>query len=157
MEFLDERFWLAISFVTFIYIVYKPVKKAIIASLDKKIAAIKQELIETEALKKEAHNLLKETRHKVSELDTIKKYMIREAKIEAEQLIKKNDEELELFLRHKKAESLQFINHKKRLAFNKEKNEFIQSVVKLISQYFKDSDNSSMSDIEIVQKIRKEL
>lgn len=156
MEFFDEKFWLAISFIILIYIAFKPIKNAILSSLDKKIESIKQELIEAETLKIEAVELLKQTKQKLEELDILKEQMIREAKIESEQLIKKKDEELELFLKHKKAESLQFINAKKRKAFNKEKDEFINSVVKLITEYFKASDNLSMSDFEIVKKIRED-
>jgi F-type H+-transporting ATPase subunit b len=155
MDFLDERFLLAISFIIFLYLTYKPIKKAIISSLDKKIEEIQKELLEAEALKKDAIVLLKETEDKIAGLDNFKESMIQDAKMESGQLIKKKEEELELFLKHKKEESLQFITNQKQKTFNKEKSDFVQLVVELIEEYFKSSNNASMSDIEIVKKIRK--
>jgi len=155
MHFLDERFWLAISFLLLIYFTYKPIKKVILSSLDKKISEIKKDLHESESLKKEAKLLLKETEAKIAMLDSLKRSMIQDATIEAEQLIKQKDEELKLFLTSKKEESFQFINHKKMTAFNKEKSEFVDLVMQLVAEYFKSSNNASMSDIEIVKMIRK--
>ena len=42
MHFFDENFWIAVSFVIFLYFAYKPIKKAIINSLDAKINEIKE-------------------------------------------------------------------------------------------------------------------
>ena len=51
VHFFDESLVIAICFIIFIYLAYRPIKKAIVASLDARIDEIKTKLTETEALK----------------------------------------------------------------------------------------------------------
>jgi len=56
----DSTLWVAVSFIVFIVLVYRPLKKIIIDSLDKKILELKSQLDESKKLKKEAEELLNE-------------------------------------------------------------------------------------------------
>ena len=58
MHFFDESFVVAVCFVIFVYLAYRPIKKAIIASLDARIEEIKQKLAQAEKLKADAKSLL---------------------------------------------------------------------------------------------------
>ena len=51
MHFFDASFVIAVCFVIFIYLAYRPVKKAILASLDARINEIKEKLSQAERLK----------------------------------------------------------------------------------------------------------
>ena len=80
MHFFDENFWVAISFILFVYFAYKPVKKAIINSLDVKIDDIKQKFAESEKIKTEAKLLLEEIQKEMMNFEEYKKQIINKAK-----------------------------------------------------------------------------
>lgn len=54
---LDQPAWLAIGFIVFIYFAYRPIRNAILTSLDAKIARISQDVEEARSLPKEAEDL----------------------------------------------------------------------------------------------------
>ena len=56
----DSTLWVAISFIVFLILVYGPLKKMIIDSLDKKILELKSHLDDSKKLKKEAEELFNE-------------------------------------------------------------------------------------------------
>ena len=56
----DSTLWVATSFVIFITLVYSPLKKLIIDSLDKKILELKAELENSKKLKDEADKLFQD-------------------------------------------------------------------------------------------------
>jgi len=59
MEFLYEaEFWVAIAFVVFVVLVFKPGKAAILGALDGKIAQIREEVEEAQRLREEAQATL---------------------------------------------------------------------------------------------------
>ena len=64
--FLDENFIVAICFVIFLYLSYKPLRRAIISSLDTRIIEIKSKLEETEKLKEDARLLLENIEQEMS-------------------------------------------------------------------------------------------
>ena len=51
-------FWVAVAFVVFVVLVFKPIKGALIGGLDAKIAEIRQEVEEAEKLREEAQSML---------------------------------------------------------------------------------------------------
>ena len=54
----DPTFWVAVAFVVFVVLVFKPIKVALIGGIDAKIAEIRQEVEEAEKLREEAQSLL---------------------------------------------------------------------------------------------------
>ena len=54
----DPTFWVAVAFVVFVVLIFKPSKGALIGSLDAKIVEIRQEVEEAEKLREEAQSLL---------------------------------------------------------------------------------------------------
>ncbi len=68
---LDEHFWVAVSIIIFIALVYKHLKKFLNTSLKARENAIHQKLSEAAALNKAAETLLQEHRllHQVSEAE----------------------------------------------------------------------------------------
>ena len=76
MHFFDASFVIAVCFVIFIYLAYRPVKKAILASLDARINEIKEKLSQAERLKEEAKSLLDEVEKELDEFEARKKDII---------------------------------------------------------------------------------
>lgn len=62
--FQDPTFWVAIAFVLFVVLTFKPLKNAMMGGLDKKIEAIKAQVDEAARLREEAQSLLAEYERK---------------------------------------------------------------------------------------------
>ena len=63
----DATIWVAISFIIFILLIYKPIKSQISKGLDQKINELKLQITEAENLKKEAEDLFRLQQKKLSE------------------------------------------------------------------------------------------
>jgi F-type H+-transporting ATPase subunit b len=153
MHFIDERFWLALSFLIFIYLAYKPIKKAILNSLDAKIDTIKTRLTEAENLKKEAKLLLEKTEIQMNQLTILHQEMLHDAKIQTNQMIEEGTSEIETLLQRKRTEAVNAIERQKLQACSKIQSEFSDKVIKTVTEYFKLSENESLPDTEIAKNL----
>lgn len=61
---LDPKFWVAVSFVLFLLLAWKPLITKIIAALDARAARIRAEIAEAAKLREEAEAMLREARAK---------------------------------------------------------------------------------------------
>tara|TARA_B100000963_G_scaffold163012_1_gene141687 strand:- start:67 stop:567 length:501 start_codon:yes stop_codon:yes gene_type:complete len=87
----DPTLWVAISFIIFVILVFKPLKNMILTSLDSKIAELKSQLEESKKLKEDAERLLIQQNKKYKEtLIKIKK--LNENAIYESKIIKKKIE-----------------------------------------------------------------
>ena len=88
----NSTLWVAISFVIFIILVFKPLKNIMLTNLDNKIAELKSQLEESKKLKEDAEKLFAEQNKKYQEaLIKIKK--INADAIYESKIIKKKIEE----------------------------------------------------------------
>jgi len=88
----DATLWVAISFIIFIILIFKPLKNMMITSLDNKILELKSQLEESRKLKDDAEKLFAEQNKKYEEtLIKIKK--LNEDAIYESKIIKKKIEE----------------------------------------------------------------
>ena len=88
----DATLWVAISFIIFIILVFKPLKNMMLTSLDNKILELKSQLEESKKLKEDAEKLFAEQNKKYEEtLIKIKK--LNEDAIYESKIIKKKIEE----------------------------------------------------------------
>lgn len=97
MEF-SPTFIVAVSFVIFVALVFKPIKNIIFSSLDERSVRIKNELGEALRLKEEAQALLASYQRKQKEVIEEAKNIVIEAQAEAERIAKDAELELELAL-----------------------------------------------------------
>src|SRR4051812_20073947 len=95
MEFLDEKFWLAISFALFLYFAYRPIKKAILSSLDAKIEAIKNQVTEADKLREDARLLFDKAEGQLSQIANLRDTMLKDGQEAINLLIQKRSEEIE--------------------------------------------------------------
>ena len=88
----DATLWVAISFIIFIILIFKPLKNMMLTSLDNKILELKSQLEESKKLKEDAEKLFAEQNKKYEEtLIKIKK--LNEDAIYESKIIKKKIEE----------------------------------------------------------------
>ena len=63
----DATLWVAVSFILFIMLVFKPLKNQLSEALEKKIDDLKKEIDESKKLKAEAENIFREQKNKQEE------------------------------------------------------------------------------------------
>ena len=155
MHFFDESFVVAVCFVIFIYLAYRPVKKAIIASLDARIEEIKQKLTQAEKLKADAKSLLDKVEKELGDFEVRKKDILESAQNSIERLVETRNKELSLLLARKKDSAIKAIDNEREKASDKLRSEFTETVLKLVKTYLTQTKNNDVSDQEIIERFLK--
>lgn len=155
IHFFDESFVIAVCFIIFIYLAYRPVKKAIIASLDARINEIKEKLAKAERLKEEAKNLLDEVEKELDEFEARKKDIITSAQNSIERFVETKNKEISLLLARKKDSAIKSIDNEREKASNSLKLEFTETVLNLVKNYLVQTKNNAVSDQEIIERFIK--
>lgn len=155
IHFFDESFVIALCFVFFIYLAYRPVKKAILASLDARIDEIKTKLAETEELKKDAKLLLDEIKQEMQVFEERKKSILESADTSTQRLVETRTKEMELMLARKKDSAIKSIDNQKERASDQMRAEFTDAVLKTVRTYLIETKNNSVSDEEIISHLLK--
>ncbi len=91
----DEKFWIAVSFVVFFALIFKPLKKAILGALDKRRALISSELDQAMQLKEEARRLLDSFQEKNKQALVEAEEIIKNAKNDAENILENGKKQLD--------------------------------------------------------------
>jgi F-type H+-transporting ATPase subunit b len=104
----DPTFWTAVAFVIFVLLMFRPVKKALIAALDGRIEQIRAEVEEAQRLREEAQTLLASYQRKQ-----------REAAQEAEDIVKQAREEAETHRRETEKAMSDLLKRQEALAVDK--------------------------------------
>jgi F-type H+-transporting ATPase subunit b len=102
----DQTFWVALAFVMFIAVVYKPVSRKMAAALDARAEKIKQELDEAVRLREEAHALLAGYERRQNEVLKEAEDILGHAREEAERQTRQAGEALEVFIRRREAQAV---------------------------------------------------
>jgi len=155
MHFFDESFVVAVCFVIFVYLAYRPVKKAIIASLDARIEEIKQKLAQAEKLKADAKSLLDKVEKELGGFEVRKKDILESAQNSIERLVETRNKELNLLLARKKDSAIKAIDNEREKASDKLRSEFTETVLKLVKTYLTQTKNNDVSDQEIIERFLK--
>ena len=102
----DQTFWVALAFVMFIAVVYKPVSSKLAAALDARAEKIKQELDEAVRLREEAQVLLAGYERRQNEALKEAEDILGHAREEAERQTRQAGEALEVFIRLREAQAV---------------------------------------------------
>jgi F-type H+-transporting ATPase subunit b len=155
IHFFDESLVVAVCFIIFIYFAYRPVKKAIVASLDARIEEIKAKLAETEQVKKDAKLLLEEIEQEMSAFQERKKSIMESAETSTERLVETRAKEMELMLARKKDSAIKSIDNQRVKASDAMRAEFTESVLNMVRTYLVETRNNDVSDEEILNHFIK--
>ena len=125
----DSTLWVAVSFIIFIILVYRPLKKIIIDSLDKKILELKSQLDESKKLKKEAEELFNEHILKDKENQKRIENLKTQAKTESLKIKEKIEDDLNFTLKRKKLNYQQLSSQMENKIKQEIKNEIIKKTL----------------------------
>lgn len=152
MQFFDEQFWLAISFLIFLYLVYKPIKNIILKSLDDQITLVKKQVLEAQKLNDEMTRLYEDIVHQLDQFGQLKELMLKEGQNSTDNIIKKRTEEIDLFLDNKKLKVMRLIDNQKLLACQEVQERFSDKIVELASVYLKEHKDVTL-DSDVAKKL----
>ena len=135
--FEDPKFWLLISFIVFVILMYKPFNTMLIGGLDTKIEEIKKNINESLQSFTEAELKLKEAEKKTADLDKKINELLSEAKIQSESISKNIVEKTKQSIISKEKNSLERIKQIELSAIQTIKNQASSELNLLISNYLK--------------------
>ena len=97
----DATLWVAVSFIIFIILVFRPLKNMMLTSLDKKILELKSQLEESKKLKEDAEKLFAEQNKRYEETLLKIKKLNEDAVYESKIIKKKIEEDIKNTLKRK--------------------------------------------------------
>lgn len=110
MEFLHSpTFWVAIAFVVFVIVVFKPIRNAATGALDGKIAQIRNEIEEAQRLREEAQSTLASYQLKQRDAAQEVEAMMVQAKAETDAHRKNAEAALEAMLKRQEQSAIEKI------------------------------------------------
>ena len=156
--FQDPKFWLLISFFTFIILMIKPFKSMMIGGLDSKIAEIKENINKSLESFTEAEAKLKDAEKQTEDLSNKIDEIIVNAKKQSESISKNIIDKTTLTIQSKEKNSIDRIKQIELSAVQSIKNQASIELNKLIFNYFSEiSDdnkarmlNKSVTDLKSI-------
>ena len=156
--FSDPKFWLLISFITFIILMIKPFKSMMIGGLDSKIAEIKENINKSLESFTEAEAKLKDAEKQTEDLSNKIDEIIVNAKKQSESISKNIIDKTTLTIQSKEKNSIDRIKQIELSAVQSIKNQASIELNKLIFNYFSEiSDdnkarmlNKSVADLKSI-------
>ena len=159
---IDATFWVAISFLLFVVLLfYLKVPQKIDQLLNESIKGIKTEIEHAEKLKDEAKNILSNYDAKVSKSKMEIKKMLEDAEKQSEQNIIKTNEEFHVVIENRKKAAEDKIKQMKLQAIKDIKNLAVEIAVNSVEKIIKNSidkkklDKIYISSIDEAKKILK--
>jgi len=130
----NEKFWLAISFATFVIFVIKFVKPLILKALDNKSEAIKNEILAAKEMKNKAEKLLAKAKKYAQESEEYATKLIQDAESQSAQFAIESQKALESEIAKKTSASIERIKIEEISAVRQIKTKIIESTLKNLSQ-----------------------
>ena len=159
---IDATFWVAISFLLFIILLfYLKVPQKIDQLLNENIKGIQSEIEHAEKLKDEAKNILSNYDSKVSKSKIEIKKMLEDAEKQADQNIIKTNQEFHIIIENRKKTAEDKIKQMKLQAIKDIKNSAVEIAVNSVEKIIKNSidkkklDKIYISSVEEAKKILK--
>ena len=141
--FQDPKFWLLISFITFIILMIKPFKSMMIGGLDSKIAEIKENINKSLESFTEAEAKLKDAEKQTEDLSNKIDEIIVNAKKQSESISKNIIDKTTLTIQSKEKNSIDRIKQIELSAVQSIKNQASIELNKLIFNYFSEISDDS--------------
>ncbi|MBI1276092.1 F0F1 ATP synthase subunit B [bacterium] len=130
----DPKFWVAVSFVVFAFLAWRPLSRFIASALDKRADIIKHDLTEALRLREEAQNLLATFQRRQ-----------RDAMIEAEDIVTRAKSEADLMLHEAEKNLEEMLNKRIEIAMAKINQAETQAVQEIKSQAVDAAMNSAQN------------
>ncbi|MCP5369113.1 MAG: hypothetical protein H6909_00230 [Rickettsiaceae bacterium] len=150
-DIINEELIVAICFILFVFLVYRPIKKSILNVLEQKILEIKNHLHKTANIKEEAEKTLKLLESELKVFEQSKKNILLEAKHNIENSIALKNEEMKLLLARIENSALQNLQYQADQATENMKKQFIDKTINLVQNYLKETNNNSLTQEDIIK------
>ena len=151
--FHDPQFWVALAFVLFVILVYKPVGKILISTLDGRSAKIQRELDEALRLKDEAQALLTSYQRKQKEATEEAQKIIKNAESEAKRIIVEAEQNLEENLNKKIQIAMQKISTYEHAVMQEVRTNSIDVAMGTVRSLVKEKLNKEISEQLVTRAI----
>ena len=145
--FEDPKFWLLISFITFVVLMYKPFKSMMIGGLDTKIEEIKKSINSSLQSFNDAEKKLEEAQRQTADLDNKIEELLVNAKSQAESVSKSIVEKTTQVISSKEKNSLERIKQIELSAVQSIKNQASNELNSLITKYLTSLSDDQKSKI----------
>jgi len=145
--FEDPKFWLLISFITFVILMYKPFKSMMIGGIDAKIEEIKNNINSSMKSFSDAEVRLKEAEQQTADLDNKIEELLSSAKSQAEIASKSIVEKTSQSISSKEKNSLERIKQIELSAVQSIKNQASIELNNLIKEYLNNLSEDQRSEI----------
>ena len=153
---IDATFWVGVSFVLFFAgLIYLKVPQKINEILNNLISNIKNEIDESEKLRKEAKVLLDKSQHKLETAKNESKKIIDDAKKESESLVIEMNDKFHKSAEIKKKLAKNKISQMKETALNEIKNNSIRLAVASVKKLISNSIDKSKLDSFFEKKLEE--
>ena len=134
--FSDPKFWLLVSFITFLILMFKPFKSMMIGGLDTKIEEIKQNIDKSLESFSQAEEKLKNAEDQTEDLSNKVDEIITNAKTQAESISKNIIERTSQTIKSKEKNSIDRIKQIELSAIQSIKAQASLELNKIINNYF---------------------
>ena len=145
--FEDPKFWLLISFIIFLILMYKPFKSMMIGGLDTKIEEIKKSINSSLQSFNDSEKKLDEAQKQTSDLENKINELLSSAKLQAESSSKDIIEKTTQTIASKEKNSLDRIKQIELSAIQSIKNQASEELNKLIAGYLTNLSDDEKSKI----------
>ncbi len=144
---IDETFWVAVAFVGFLLLVYRPVARGLSGALDKRSKQIEEELTEAQRLREEAQESLAAYQKKHREISEEAEQILKAARDEAKAMQKKAAEEVKKAVESRIHMADQKIAHEEKKAIQDVQKQVVDIAVSaarnvIVDNLQKDADES---------------
>ena len=153
MHFMDESFWIAICFVLFVFLTYRPIKRAILNSLDARIEEIRHNMEQAQKLRDDARIILEQIELEMQHFEEREKRIIESAESSTNRLVESKTKEVDMQIHRMRDSAEKSITNLKTKAQQELKEEFTQHVMSLVRTYLAESDNNSTSTENIINNL----
>lgn len=147
---MTEAHWVAIAFLAFIFLAFRPVSKLVAAALDKRSAKIQENLDEAIKLREEAESLLSAVQGKAKEAEKLVSDIIHKAREEARILAVEAEKEIEAEINKKISQANQKIARAEAIALEGVRERAVELAINAAKILLKENMNEELSD-KIVQ------
>ncbi|MBP7709593.1 MAG: hypothetical protein KA100_00800 [Rickettsiales bacterium] len=144
--FHDPKFWLAIAFVTFIALVVKFAKAAILKSLEAKSKAIAEEILAAKEMKERAAALLAKAEKYAKDSEGFAAKLLKDAEDEAKKFATEATKMMESEITKKTAASVERIKMEEVIAIREIKSRIVNSAIADLSQNISKELNAESHD-----------
>jgi F-type H+-transporting ATPase subunit b len=147
--------WVALAFIIFVVLVWKPVQKAVLSALDDRAARIERELTEAARLRDEAQALLAQYQQKHRDALKEAEGIVAQARSEAERLAQQAARDLEASLKRREELAMQRIAQAEQQAAADVRAAAIDVAIAATERLLKEKVDGAKGDALIDQAIRE--